>query len=65
MSIVLICALCGHPDTEHFYETIRLNERVVLPCGHDDYYDDGGERMHSICQCKGFSRQDNRKVDEK
>ena len=52
--ITLTCSECGHLDTEHFYETIHSNEKVILPCGHDDYYDDGGERIHNFCKCKGF-----------
>ena len=45
---------CGHPDTEHFYETIHYDKKVILPCGHDDYEDDGGERIHHFCKCDGF-----------
>ncbi len=54
MTIILVCQKCGHSDTEHFYETIQYGEKVILPCGHDDYVDDGGERIHNFCKCKGF-----------
>lgn len=53
-TITLICIKCGHDDTEHFKETIVCDEIVTLPCGHDDYVDDGGERIHNFCKCKGF-----------
>jgi len=57
-TITLTCVKCGHEDTEHFYETIFCNEKVILPCGHDDYEDDGGERIHDMYKCNGFKARD-------
>lgn len=51
----LSCEECDHSDTEHNKETIYCNETVIMPCGHDDYYDvDLGERIHNFCKCTGF-----------
>ena len=54
-TITLTCKRCNHFDTEHFYETVRYCQNIVLPCGHDDYFDDGGERIHNFCDCIGFT----------
>ena len=58
-TISLTCVKCGHQDTEHFYETIHCSEKVILPCGHDDYRDlYQGERIHDMCKCDGFKAKD-------
>jgi hypothetical protein len=57
MSQIVICQSCFHPDNEHFHDSFGY-PRDDIACSHDDYYDDGGERIHDWCKCKGFKTKE-------